>query len=182
MKKALILHGTKGYPAQNWFIWLKNELENKGYKVWLPQLPQADFPNITRYNKFISENKPWDLDDETILIGHSSGAVEILGLLNETDTKVGICILVGVFKDDLDWENLKGLFEKPFDFEKIKNQAKKFIFIHSDDDPYCPLDHARFLVEKLNGQLVIMPGFKHFSISTGGERFKQFPEILEFIQ
>lgn len=80
MKSALILHGTNNSPQDNWFLWLEKELQQLDYKTWVPQLPQADFPNIKRYNQFLF-NSDWEFDEESILIGHSSGAVATLGLL-----------------------------------------------------------------------------------------------------
>lgn len=121
---------------------------------------------------------------QTIIIGHSSGAVEILGLLEDLpeNVKVGSVYLVGAFTDNLGEENLNDLFLKPFDFEKIKTKAGKFVFFHSDDDPFCPLEQAKNLVGKTGGELVLIPGQKHFSISTAGEKYKQFPELLEKIK
>ena len=128
-----------------------------GYAVWVPDLPHAEKPNIERYNKFIFSNKNWNFIEETIIVGHSSGAVEILGLLEKLPKNIVVnkCFLVGSFINDLGWDSLKELFVKPFDFEKIKKHSKEFIFIHSDNDPYCPLDHAKYLAEKLNGKLII---------------------------
>lgn len=182
MKKALILHGTGGSSKENWFPWLKNELEKKGYDVWVPELPGADKPNIQRYIPFIFENKPWDFDEDTILIGHSSGAVAILGLLQHLpeDTKVGDCYLVGAFKNDLGWDSLSELFIGPFDFGLIKKKASSFTFIHSDNDPYCPLDHAKYLAEKLSGELIIRQGQGHFSTTTNPE-YAQFPFLQDLI-
>lgn len=176
MKNALILHGTNADSSQNWFPWLKKELQNLGYKVWVPDLPHAEKPNIDRYNKFILSNKEWEFDSGSIIIGHSSGAVEILGLLGELpdDIVVNKCFLIGSFINDLGWESLKELFIKSLDFDKIEKHSKEFIFIHSDNDPYCPLDHAEFLAKKLSGKLIIVKGAGHFSGSK-----VQIPQILE---
>ncbi|MBU0579192.1 alpha/beta hydrolase [Patescibacteria group bacterium] len=184
MRNALILHGTDGHSKENWFDWLREELEKKDWKVWVPDLPQADKPNIERYNKFIFSNKDWKFDENSILIGHSSGAVAILGLLQvlPENVRIDTCYLVGSFKDDLCWEALEDLFIVPFDFDAIKKKAKRFIFIHSDNDPYCPLDHAKFLSQKLDGKLIIREGQKHFSIGSYGEEYKQFPFLLDLIE
>lgn len=183
MKNALILHGTDGHSKENWFDWLRIELEKENYKVWVPDLPQASHPNIKRYNKFLFQNKDLQFNEDTILVGHSSGAVAILGLLQALpeNTKVDTCYLVGSFKNNLDWDVLYGLFEEPFDFELIKSKAKRFVFIHSDNDPYCPLEHAEYLSEKLDGELIVKKGQKHFSVGTAGEEYRKFPFLLELI-
>ncbi len=183
MKNALILHGLDDHPKANWFGWLKKELEKENYKVWVPQLPDAAKPNIQKNNQLLLSNNDWDFNQESILIGHSAGAVAILGLLQNLPQgkKVDICYLIGAFKDDLGWDCLKELFLEPFDFELIKTKANKFIFIHSDNDPYCPLEQAQYLSNKLDGELIIKPGQFHFSIGTAGQNYKQFPFLLEKI-
>jgi len=183
-KNALILHGTNGNSKENWFDWLKVELEKKNWKVWVPNLPRADKPNIDRYNEFIFANKDWQFSDDSILIGHSSGSVAILGLLQALPKNVTVdtCYLIGSFRNNLGRDDLKDLFLKPFDFDLIKKKAKRFVFIHSEDDPYCPLEHAEFLSKKLNGQLIVKKGQKHFSIGTAGEKYKKFPYLLKLIE
>ena len=52
MKQALILHGTDATPVNNWFTWLNEQLEQDGYKVWLPQLPDYIQQTIkTRFSR-----------------------------------------------------------------------------------------------------------------------------------
>lgn len=181
MKNALILHGTDGCSEDNWFQWLEAELKKKDFKVWVPDLPRADEPNIPRYNEFIF--KSWEFDQDSILIGHSSGAVAILGLLQELPENIVVekAILVAGFKDDLDYPPVKEMFKYQFNWDKIKKNAKKFILIHSDNDPYISLEHGEFLREKLGGELVIMKDQGHFSTETVGEKYKQFPELLKYI-
>lgn len=183
MKNALILHGTANNSSGNWFPWLKQKLEQRDWKVWVPDLPQADRPNAKRYNQFIFSNKDWQFDKETVIIGHSSGAVAILGLLQQLPMgiKIDTGILVSAFKNNLGSETFNGLFEEPFDFEEIRSKARRFILVHSDNDPYVPLEHGRWLAEKLNAKLIIKPGQGHFNLETGLE-YKQFPLILELVE
>ncbi len=182
MKRVLILHGTGSSSKDNWFPWLKKELEKRGFTVWVPDLPHSEKPNIGRYNEFIFQNKDWLFDEETAIVGHSSGAVAILGLLQHLpeNTKVETCVLVGAFKNDLGWKSLQELFLEDFDFDKIKSKAKKFIFIHSDNDPHCPLEHAQYLSEKLGAELIIKKGQGHFSTSQNPE-YTKFPFLLELL-
>jgi len=183
VKNALVLHGTNGNSKENWFDWLKIELEKNGWKVWVPDLPQADKPNIKRYNKFILTNKDWKFNEESILVGHSSGAVAILGLLQRLPkgTQVDTCYFVGAFKNDLRWDALKELFDDKFDFKEIKTKAKRFVFIHSNNDPYCPLEHAESLSKSLGGDLIVKKGQKHFSIGTMGKIYEKFSFLLQEI-
>lgn len=181
MKNAVILHGTNGYPEENWFTWLKGELEEKGYKVWLPQLPKCDKPNVDTYNKFLIQD--WEYNSETTLIGHSSGAVEILSLLENLPEGIVIdkAILVAGFIDNLNWDALNELFIHSFDWDKIKSKCKKFVLIHSDNDPYVPLEHGNVLKKNLGADLILKEGQKHFSVGSFGEEYKKFPLLLELI-
>ncbi|MDO8265407.1 MAG: alpha/beta hydrolase [Candidatus Saccharibacteria bacterium] len=182
MKRFLILHGIDGSPDSNWFMWLKGVLIGKGYEVWLPQLPDSHKPNTEKYNKFLLSNKKFKFDEDTVIIGHSAGAVEILSLLQELpkNTKVAGAILVSAFIDNLNWDALDELFINPLDFEKIKSHCSKFVFVHSDNDPYCPLQQAEFLTEKTDGELIIFEGQGHFNLELGPQ-YKKFPEIIEII-
>lgn len=183
MKKAIIFHGTGGNSQANWFPWLKAELEKAEFQVWVPDLPDADVPDFDKYLPFIFKHCPFAIDAETILIGHSSGAMTVLAVLQNfpNERVVDICYLVGAFKDDLGWDSLKKIFTKPFDYNLIKNKAKKFIFIHSDNDPHCPLEGAKYVQEQVGGELILLPGQFHFSVGTAGEKYRQFPFLLDLI-
>lgn len=184
MKRAVILHGTSSDHRSNWFPWLKSELEKIGFEVWVPDLPQADQPNIERYNKLLLGSE-WDFD-KNLIIGHSSGSVAALGLIQSLpDIKVGTAILVGAFTERLadshSWNMLKELFEKPFDYDSIKSKVGKFIFVHSEDDPYCPIEQAEELHGKLGGEFIRFKDKGHFSRHLDPS-FDKFPELLEIIK
>lgn len=188
--KFLLLHGTSATSKSNWFPWLKAELEKLGHEVWAPDLPDADRPNIETYWKYLSENSNgWDFSDN-VWIGHSSGAVAILGLLQKLpqETKINSAILAGAFTKRLaespSWAMLKDLFDEAFDsfdYEKIKQKSDKFIFVHSKDDPICDIDQARELHDLIGGEMIEFEGMKHFSVKQD-PRFTEFPELLEIVK
>lgn len=178
-KNAVILHGTDADSTDHWFPWLKTELEVRGYAVWVPNLPGADRPDAAKYVSFLIDSG-WDYNENTVLIGHSSGAVAILHLLAQLERKVAISIFVGVFRGDLGWDSLKDIDPDGLDLNRIISKSNRFVFLHSDNDPYCPLAHASYYADELGGELVVLPGQKHFS--TGDDkRFRKFPEVLEFM-
>lgn len=183
MKQALILHGTAASPAANWFEWLKAQLEKEDYFVWLPQLPNSEAPSTKTYNEFLLSNPDFGFTNETIIVGHSSGAVEILSLLQNLPKgkKINAAFLVSAFKDSLGWESLENLFIEPLEFETIRSKAGKIVLIHSDNDPYCPIEHPQYLAEQLDAELVILPGQGHFNTELSNS-YKAFPELLEIIE
>ncbi len=152
MKNALILHGTSSGPDMNWFPWLKDILLNNDYQnVWVPQLPHADSPNIDDNVSFILKGK-FDFSSDTLIVGHSYGAYTALGLLGKLDQTVDTVVLVGLYKGyDLD-------------LKKIKLKAKRFVLLHSDDDPMCPVEVAKEVINNLNGEKVIVSGEDHFAV------------------
>lgn len=160
MKNALILHGASANPEANWFPWLQQKLETNGYKVWVPQLPNADHPDMTTYREFIFASD-FEFNDETIIIGHSSGAVATLSLLESLpeNTTIDTAVMVGVYRPERHGYSSK----EPIDVNSVKVKAQRMVFVHSDNDPYCPLADAEYFAEALDAELVMLPGNDHFS-------------------
>lgn len=180
-KNAIILHGTLSSPNGNWFQWLKKQLQKKGYSVWVPKLPKPDKPSVKRNIKYILGNRKWNFNSKSVLIGHSSGPASILGILNELPlgTSVNKCIFVSAFTKS-DWSPNSKLFDYKYRFNNIKTKSKKFILIHSDNDPYIPLKQAKSLAEKLDGKLIIKKGQGHFNLEKSPQ-YKKFPELLKYL-
>jgi hypothetical protein len=190
MKNILILHGSFGNPEKNWYRYLGLKAEAKGYKVNIPQLEHIDKLNVDKTFEFLL--KSGFIDSDTTIIGHSSGAAYILGILQRLPKNLAIrkAILVAGFVDDnLTRKLFKSvpkihyakLFPKKWDWNKIKSSCREFIIVYSDNDPYVQMRHAKTLHRRLSGKLVLFPGAFHFSVNNGGERFKSFPEIVKFI-
>ncbi len=190
MKNVIILHGIAGSPILNWYQFVAKEAREKGYTTYIPQLPSSDKPDLELTYKFITEK--FLFDKETLLIGHSSGASLALGILQKLPDAIVIkmTILVSGFIDPnltpklhtyiprSDYDNL---FPKAWDWEKIRRTSGDFIIFYSPSDPFVQPRHFETMREKLHGKLIFIPDALHFSVTSGGERFREFPELVEYL-
>lgn len=185
MPKAVILHGTDCSPNSNWLPWAKWQLENRGYEVWVPELPGNHTPNRFVYDEFLRESS-WDFTDN-VIIGHSSGATTVLNLLSaDWFPKIEKAILVGMFvNEDKLRANKPGwyedgqfdqLFPEEFAMATIQQKAHELVFIHGTDDPYCAYEDARALCDQLGGTLESVEDGLHLSSNR-----KELPELLSYI-
>jgi hypothetical protein len=176
MKKVFIIHGSHGYPEENWFPWLKIELEKLGNDVIVPKFPTPKNQTLGDWIKVISK---YDIDNG-ILIGHSLGVAFILSLLEKHKAKA--CFFVAGFISKLgnEFDNINVSFiDKKFNFDKIKKNCERFVVFQSDNDPYVSVQHGKELAEKVDGELIIVKNAGHFNSKAGYDRFD---ELLEQIK
>jgi predicted alpha/beta hydrolase family esterase len=182
MKAAVISHGTLGSPEGNWFQWLKRQLEEKGLQVWLPQLPHAEQPSLCEWADSIHSNCPFTIDEQTLVVGRSSGAILSLILAQQNNTPVGGVVAVSAFHDNsLNWEPNNRLFDVDFDWSAIKAKSGKLLFVHSDTDPYVPLDQAKYVADHCEAELIVIPGQGHFNLEQSPD-YRTFPKLLEILE
>ena len=179
MKNAIILHGTGDKASDFWFPYVKKELEARGYDVWLPDLPNAEKPNVKDWLSFILKNS--NIDNETVLIGHSAGAQIILSVLENIDIKIKLAILVSGYSKELPKDTLGPMNVTEFNWDLIRPHAEKFIFINSDNDPWgCDDKQGKIMFDNLGGrQIVLHEG--HMGSTKFNQPYKEFPLIIKLV-
>ncbi|MEM2138458.1 MAG: alpha/beta hydrolase [Candidatus Anstonellaceae archaeon] len=178
MPTAFIFHGTAGYPEENWFPWLKHELDKLGFSVIVPQFPTPENQTLENWFKVFERHKR-EYSPETILVGHSLGGAFLLRVLEKGSIRIRAAFLVAAPIGVLPIKNYDGdrlFLAKPFDWEKINRSAGKFIVFHSDNDPYVSLGNGKELAKRLGTTLAVVPGAGHFNTASG---YKEFPLLLE---
>src|SRR3989338_9993384 len=93
---VFIFHGTEGYPEENWFPWLKEKLEAKGCRVFVPQFPSPPIvpAQISEWFEVLKNYEQY-LDENSILVAHSLGGVFALRVLEKLQHPVRAVFLVG---------------------------------------------------------------------------------------
>lgn len=181
MKRAVIVHCWGGSSNYAWYPWVKSELENLGYQVIVPDMPDPDPPKLATWLPRLQEviGQP---DDELVLIGHSIGTVTIMRYLEALGSgQVGKVILVAGFTDQLGFSELENFFDKRLDFGKIKPKSKNgFVAIQSDNDPFVSEQYGERLKSELDAELVIKHGAFHMSGAVDGEEAcTELPEVMD---
>lgn len=182
MKTAFIFHGTEGYPEENWFPWLKEKLEGKGYKVIVPQFPSP--PEVAaKILEWFSVLRDYEgeINENIILIGHSLGGVFSLRILEKLKHPVKAVFLVGTpigIKPIINYDRDSSFSGFDFDWSTIKNNSKNFIVFHSDDDPYVGLENGKQLAKNLGVDLSFVPNAGHFNEKAGYIKFEELWEKL----
>lgn len=178
-KRAFLIHGWEGYPEEGWRPWLKKELEKQGFEVFVPSMPNTNFPIQRQWLAHLQKlvGKPTKAD---FFVGHSLGCITILRILErlKEGEKIGGVVLVAGFTDDLGIKEITSFFKDKIDFAKIKRACPKFIAIHSDNDPYVDLKYGDIFKEKLGAKLILEHNKKHFS---GDDNIFKLPSALEAV-
>lgn len=170
---CLILHGTGGSSKENWFPWLKDELTKLGIKTEVPDFSHSDTPELTDW---LDHLKDYQINENTILVGHSMGSVLMLRLL-EQGTKIKAAFLVAAFAHDLGWDVLRdsNFFNEPFGWETIKSNSDHFEVFTSKNDPHLKIEDGAEVANNLGVENQVLDVYKHFNMT-------EFPFLLERIK
>jgi len=175
MPSVFILHGIYGDPDENWFPWLKKELENKGMEVFVPHLPTHE-PLLPEHWWEAFREYEDKIKDDSIIIGHSLGVAFALKIIEKHPTQAAYLISSawGVTGNEFD-PVMGAVANQDFDWGKIKENCKNFTIYHSDNDPYLKLERAETLAKHLETEVNLIEGAGHFNTKSG---YTEFPELL----
>jgi len=173
--KVVLIHGNgRGNFYYSWQPYLKKELGKFGIEVDSRRFPESEIAPMNVWLPFL-ENKI-GVDENTVLVGHSSGAVAIMRLLEKRKVK-GV-LLVGAYHTDLGdkTERKSGYFNTEWQWDKIRNNAEWIIQYASTGDPYIPIEEADYVHNKLKTIYYRYDNQGHFGDDVNK---KEFPELLD---
>lgn len=188
MKSAILIHGWGSKESfynperqtesnSHWFPWLSKQLMIRDIHTVALEMPNGYYPNYEVWKK---ELERFDIDEDTILVGHGCGAGFIVRWLSEYQGKVGKVVLVAPWiglEPDRDFD------ESFFDFnidENLPTKAVSITIMDSTDDHDVIMKSTAILKDKIRGVKHIEFTDKgHFTLNDLGT--VEFPELLEEI-
>lgn len=173
-QKIIILpgNGNSDINHDNWYGWAKGKLIGLGYYVIAKNMPDPEIAHENIWLPYIKNELK--ADENTIIIGHSSGGVATLRYLE--NNKLKGAIIVGVNHTDLGDENEKesGYYDRPWQWDKIKQNAQWIVQFASDPDPYIPLEEELYINEMIGCEYHSIDDANHFM----NPRFEELLAVL----
>lgn len=182
--RVVIIPGMGCTPVQssNWYSWFAQELKSR-HPTAVKECVLRNFPDPYQCKESVwipfLQNEI-GLDEDTIVVGHSSGAACAMRLLEQHDqiSFLKAVVLVAAAHTDLgeESERRSEYFNRPWNWEKMKQGASKIICFHGKDDPLIPVAEARYISKKMdceNFEYIEMDGMSHF--------FQPWTEILDVV-
>ena len=185
MKNALIIHGTcdeeeyfsDKYPSlsnSHWFPWLQKQLLMRDIFTQTPEMPEAHIPD---YKKWKQEFERFNVDENTILIGHSCGGGFLLRWLSENNINPQKLILVAPWLDPKRQKTAE-FFEFDID-QKLSERTIIDLFL-SEDDSEDILESIEIIQKNIPDMNIHQFKNKgHFTYED--MKVENFPELLEVV-
>lgn len=185
MKNAIILHGRPSkkeyYDSEapsmsnaHWIPWLQGQLLKHDIAAVTPEVP---FAYVPKWELWVKEVERFEIDPNTVLIGHSTGAGFWVRWLSENpEMKVGKVVLVAPYLD-IEKESIPDFFNFEID-KNMVSRTKGLMIFHSDNDDPEMQSTVKFLRKYLKGhQYREFRNYGHFTYKA--LQTHKFPELLE---
>ncbi len=186
-KRIIIVHGcpsnvekamnleTRTYD-KHWMPWTKATLEERGYTVKTPLMPNPWSPD---YSAFRAEFEKHIVSEKDILIGHSCGGAFLVRWLGDTKQKISKLILVAPWKIPDAGDKFR---EEYYGYEidrTIPDRVGKIIIFTSNNEEDDGKRSVKIFHDALGGKVIDLKEKGHYTFDDMGT--EEFPELLQEI-
>lgn len=180
MKNYFIVHGTFGNNKENWFAWLENKLQSKGFEVFNFNYPTPEGHNFENWSNVLNQAKD-KINKDSVFICHSSAPIFVIKYCLTNNIKIGKLISVSGANNFLvgapEFDELnKHMFVD--DVSNFKKLCKKRICIYSKNDPYIKQKALEDFAKSIKAKTIVYDNAGHFNTSTG---YTTFEDILKYV-
>ena len=186
MKNVFLIHGSMGKPFENWFPWLERELSKRDIVCHIPTFPTPKNQTYENWAKLLDYYVDTNiLNKNSILVGHSCGAVCMVKYLSEKKIIVPAIVSVSGYNGFISGNAFMDDLNRSFYFGNntyciIKQLAKTRISYIGEDDPFIPQSYLCEFASGIGGETIHVKNGGHFNLMAGYDSFASIlSEILK---
>lgn len=183
MKNVLLVHGFNGIPQI--FEYFKEELEELGYNVILPEFPVREDITVEGYFKIFDRYKQY-YNENLIVVAHSIGNPMFIKYISKNSYKIGKYISLAGFSKDFFNEGKDVLNEKvkltilsDQELNDVKNLINEKYSIYSDSDHLVPFELLEQYCKDIDSVSIPMKDIGHMGKKSG---LTELPKVVELIK
>lgn len=167
-----LVHGTFGKPFENWFPWLENELDKKKIRCTVPSFPTPEHQNYEDWKRLMDYYCNIGIvNEETVLVGHSCGAVFLVHYLLSHKIYVKGLICVSGYNNFVSGYEMMDQLNSTFYVDTIDINmtkfARKVYAFYGDNDPNIPQEYLHDFAVAIGGKIQCIKDAGHFNASAG---------------
>jgi len=176
---CIIVHGCPSSPvpsdeyAGHWMPWLKEELIKNGIGTQIALMPKPWAPDYSEFKKAIAD---YEINEETILIGHSCGCAFLVRWLGEAKIKVKKLILVAPWKSIPENDKFRESFYNYQINSEVKTLVNEIVMFTSNTESEDGKESLQEYQKFLGGKIISIENMGHFTFEDMGKR--ELPELL----
>jgi len=189
-KNCIIIHGcpsnaekamdpeTRTYD-KHWIPWTKQVLESKGIKTETPSMPEPWQPD---YEKFKSEFEKYEVNENSVLVGHSCGCAFLVRWLGESKQKISKLILVAPWKISEGHGAVNEYKEKFYNYPidpTIKDRVDEITMFTANNEEKDGKKSLEIFHQDLGGEIIELLNHGHYTL--GDMNTNEFPELIDQI-
>ena len=151
---AVITHGFATSPRRIWIPQVTNQLEEAGYQVLTPKMPNAKIPNLDEWIARLVE-VIGDSVDATV-IAHSCSGRAALHYAETHPLRHLVCVatLVSTVTDNSEIEEIwRPYYSRYLDTQTIQDNCHNILGLYSEDDSVFPYSEADVFEQRLGSVL-----------------------------
>jgi len=161
---------------KHWIPWIKKELIARGIDTEDPLMPEPWDPD---YEKFKAEFEKYEVDENTILIGHSCGCAFLVRWLGQTKQRISKLILVAPSNFPSNDDEFRKKFYTYSIDKTIKDRVNEIIMFTADNEEGYGKKSLDVFHESLGGKVIELKGRGHYC--EWDMKTNEFPELLNEI-
>lgn len=182
MKTCFIVHGSFGNNKEHYLPWLKQNMENLGYKVIMPSYPiGGGIQCFDAWKKVLDKHKKL-INKDTIFVGRSIGPIFIVKYLLENNLHIKALFSISGFNNAyIDHGEYDAVNESFYvdDLSGFKKLCDTRICIISENDPFVKLDYLNEFAHGIDAKIVNIKDGGHFNTDSGYTTFERLLDLIK---
>ena len=182
MRTVFLFHDSFANPASDWLPWAKVQLEGAGYFVVALGFPTPAGQSRESWDVILAPYLS-KINGETLFIGHGTGALYALRVIESLSSPILGTVLVAPYARPLAhvaFQKASETFLTPeIDWVKVRANSGITSLLYGTDDPFIPMDESVFVAGKLGVSPLPISEGGHLNAASG---FTTFVQLISTVQ